>query len=114
MGHSCQQELEEIPVDFMGCEVHMDRRLFLGVLVGGLLAAQLTAQAQQSNKVWRIGLFIPGFLPACGTDRPPAAALRQGLRDLGYVESQDYVLVVRCVLRDSQVAAAAQELVASE
>src|SRR5262249_20946124 len=37
-----------------------------------------------------------------------------GLRDRGYVESGDLVLVVRCVLRESQAASAAQELVASE
>src|SRR5262249_34769325 len=37
-----------------------------------------------------------------------------GLRDRGYVESGDLVLVVRCVLRESQAASAAQELVASD
>jgi putative ABC transport system substrate-binding protein len=96
--------------------MQMNRRTFLGALASGLLAAPVTAQTRQATKVWRIGLFIPGSPPACGSVRPPPAqtALRQGLQDLGYVESQDYVLVVRCVLHNTQVASAAQELVASD
>jgi hypothetical protein len=35
----------------------MDRRAFIGSLTGGLLAPPLAAEAQQSAKVWRIGIL---------------------------------------------------------
>jgi putative ABC transport system substrate-binding protein len=93
----------------------MDRRAFMTSIGAGTLAAPFVASAQGPTKVWRIGLLIPGIPPTCASDQPPSAfALRQGLRDLGYVESQNYVLVVRCVLRDTQAASAARELVASD
>jgi putative ABC transport system substrate-binding protein len=59
----------------------MKRRVFLGVISGGLLAAPLVAQAEQPGKVYRIGLLLTspdgetGFLAA--------------LRNLGYVEGQN-------------------------
>jgi len=34
----------------------MDRRAFMALVSGGLLAAPLVAEAQQAGKVWRIGL----------------------------------------------------------
>ena len=34
----------------------MDRRAFIGILAGGLLAAPLVTEAQQAGKVYRIGL----------------------------------------------------------
>jgi hypothetical protein len=33
----------------------MERRAFIGMMAGGLLAAPLVAEAQQAGKVWRIG-----------------------------------------------------------
>jgi putative tryptophan/tyrosine transport system substrate-binding protein len=62
----------------------MDRRVFLGTLAGGLLAAPLAAEAQPTRNVRTVGFFGP----------PPSAgglvqAFQQGLRDLGYVEGQD-------------------------
>ena len=35
----------------------MDRRTFLGALASGLLAAPLAAEAQQAEKVYRVGLL---------------------------------------------------------
>ncbi len=58
------------------------RRAFLGTLAGGLLAP-LAAGAQQSGKVWRIGFLAGGTRTADGA---PPVALRQALRELGYVE----------------------------
>ena len=54
----------------------MDRRVFIMAAVGGLLAAPLAAEGQRVGKVRRIG--------SLGEGAPEA--LRQGLREAGYVE----------------------------
>ena len=70
----------------------MERRAFLGVIAGGLLAAPLAAEAQQVGKVPRIG-FLSVTSPS---DRPPLLdAFRQGLRELGWVEGQNIVIDYR-------------------
>src|SRR5438309_11688230 len=38
----------------------MDRRAFIGTLTGGLLAAPLAAEGQQTGKVPRVGWLSPG------------------------------------------------------
>jgi putative ABC transport system substrate-binding protein len=64
----------------------MDRRLFLGILASGLLAAARPADAQPAGKVYRIGAVIGGSR----TDSvQPVEAFRQGLRDLGYIEDRN-------------------------
>ena len=68
----------------------MDRRAFIGSLVGGLLATPLAAQAQPAGKVPRIGALVvasPGFAPIEG--------FRQGLRELGYVEGRNIAVEYR-------------------
>jgi ABC-type uncharacterized transport system substrate-binding protein len=69
----------------------MERRAFLGILTGGLLAAPLAPEAQQATKVARIGYL--------GTNRAANPnlheAFRQGLRDLGYVEGRNLVIEYR-------------------
>ncbi len=56
----------------------------------GLLLVPLTADAQQSGKVPRIGILPPGPI----SKRVHLwEAFRQGLRDLGYVEGQNITLV---------------------
>jgi len=52
----------------------------------GLLAAPLTAEAQQPAKIPRIGLL--GTFPTHGHDE----ALRQGLHELGYLEGQNIAI----------------------
>jgi putative ABC transport system substrate-binding protein len=69
----------------------MDRRAFVGVLAGGLVAAPLAAEAQQVAKVARIG-YLAGNLAASPHMRE---AFRQGLRDLDYVESRNVVIEYR-------------------
>ncbi len=63
----------------------------------GLLAAPLHAEAQQTGKVYRIGFlrFRGGPL----TTSPLYIGLRQGLRELGYVEGQNYVFEYRSAER---------------
>ena len=62
-----------------------DRRAFIVTLAGGLLAAPLTAEAQEPAKVARIGYLASNL--AAGPLRL-GEAFRQGLRDLGYVEGR--------------------------
>ena len=65
----------------------------ISTLALGLLAAPLPTEAQQTNKVYRIGYLSsrPG-LPATNST---VIALLQGLRELGYVEGQNLVLEYR-------------------
>ena len=65
----------------------MNRRRFVALIAGSLAAA--LASAQQPGKMRRVG-----YLRSTGTGLPPAdslqmKALRQGLRDAGYVEGKN-------------------------
>ena len=82
----------------------IDRRRFLLTSLAGAVAGPLAAGAQAAEKVWRIGLLVPGQPPGCGVDSrsPPGRALRDGLRVLGYVETQNYVFVPRCAVREGE------------
>jgi putative ABC transport system substrate-binding protein len=70
----------------------IDRRVFIGTLASGLLTAPLVAQAQPAGKVYRIGILetIPAAQNAANL-----AALRKGLRDLGYVEGRNLIIEYR-------------------
>jgi len=70
----------------------MDRRGFVGHVVAGVLAAPLVVRAQQSGKVYRIGILeaIPAAQNAANLD-----ALREGLRGLGYIEGRNLVIEYR-------------------
>ena len=73
----------------------IERRTFLTMAAGSLLAAPLAAGAQPAGKVWRVGVL--GFTPTTSDMVGPepksafAAALLRGLRDLGYVYGQHFV-----------------------
>ena len=69
----------------------MDRRTFIGTLAGVLVAAPLPIEAQRAAKIPRIG-YLTGSLAA--SPHLPVA-FRQGLRDLGYVESGNLVIEFR-------------------
>jgi putative ABC transport system substrate-binding protein len=69
----------------------MDRRVFIGALTGGLLAAPLAAAAQPAGKVWRIGYLGYGY----PTEPRDLEVFRQGLRDLGYIEGKNLVIESR-------------------
>src|SRR6266436_262540 len=69
----------------------MERRTFLPLVLGSLLAAPLAAEAQQRGKVWRIGYLGSG---------PPVEpryqkALEEALRELGDVPGQQITLEYR-------------------
>ena len=62
------------------------------LLIACAAALPVSAFGQSSHKVWRIG-FLAGGLPS--TAKPNIDGLRQGMKDLGYVEGQDYILDFR-------------------
>jgi ABC-type uncharacterized transport system substrate-binding protein len=65
------------------------RREFITLLGGAAAAWPLTSRAQQSGRIYRIGVLetSPAASNAANFD-----ALRKGLRELGYVEGQNLVL----------------------
>ena len=65
----------------------MGRRAFIGIVGGGMLAVPPAAEAQQP-KVYRIGL-LGGSSPTDPGGRVWEAFF-QGLRELGYVEGQNF------------------------
>ena len=67
----------------------MDRRMFLGTLAGGLLAAPLAAEAQQTGKPARVGHL--GFGPSPSQDIAQSL-LADALRGQGWVEGQNLIL----------------------
>jgi putative tryptophan/tyrosine transport system substrate-binding protein len=63
----------------------MERRVFIGTVAGGLLAAPFTAFAQQPAKVPRIGVL--------GNAQGPAYdGFSRGLRELGYIDGRNITL----------------------
>jgi putative ABC transport system substrate-binding protein len=66
----------------------MDRRTFLAGAGAVLVAVPLAAEAQQTGKVWRMGV-LGGSPPTTPEAARPWEALMQGLRELGYVEGQN-------------------------
>src|ERR1700680_1086350 len=69
----------------------MDRRTFIGTLIGSLLTVPPAARAQQTGKVSVVGVLSPQVGPRTST----IDAARQGLRDLGYVEGKNIAFEVR-------------------
>ena len=71
----------------------MNRRKLLVVFGLGALAGALPALAQQ-GKVWRIGFFYFGSRKSA-LDSGRNGLFLEGMRDLGYIEGKNYVLVER-------------------
>jgi putative ABC transport system substrate-binding protein len=67
----------------------MNRRVFLTGSTFGVLAASLLVEAQQAGKVYRVGMLLAGERPT------QVEALRQGLRELGYIDGQNVVIEAR-------------------
>ena len=67
----------------------MKRRAFLCTLTGGLLAAPLSAEAQQTGKVYRIGVVAAGVNPRSA---PFFQAFEQRLRELGWVDGKNLAI----------------------
>jgi putative ABC transport system substrate-binding protein len=71
----------------------MDRRAFIGSLAGGFLAGPLASEAQQAEKVYRVGYLASSF--SSGAGGVLMASFGQGMRELGYVEGRNLVLEAR-------------------
>ena len=69
----------------------MDRRRFLQTVSATLFAAPLAAEAQQTGKVWRIGVLYRGNKSDAPTVLQP---FLEGLRQLGYVEGKSMKLEI--------------------
>jgi len=67
-------------------------RTFLGVLAASLLGVLSSAAAQQGAKIPRIGWVLTGTE---ASSRQNVEAMRNGLRELGYVEGANVVLDLR-------------------
>jgi putative tryptophan/tyrosine transport system substrate-binding protein len=81
----------------------MDRRAFISSVTSSVLAASLSAFAQaQQAKVYRVGVIHQGGPYYVGVD-----GLKEGLRELGFVEGKDYVLETRDLKGDLKAAAEA-------
>ena len=65
----------------------MERRAFLGAVTSGLLAAPLAAEAQQTTKVYRLGLLFT-VLPSTFPHEWP---FYERMRELGWVYGRDFV-----------------------
>jgi putative ABC transport system substrate-binding protein len=88
----------------------MERRTFMGLVSGGLLAAPLTAWAQPVKKPWRIGYLSGGSSPVMA---PYVAAFREGLRNRGLIEGENIVVEYRWADGNNEkLPALAAELVA--
>jgi putative ABC transport system substrate-binding protein len=72
----------------------VNRRAFIILIGGAAVMSPLAARAQQAGKLWRIC-----YLSAVSRESSSRsyAALQQGMRELGYVEGNDFVLEWRSV-----------------
>jgi putative ABC transport system substrate-binding protein len=77
------------------------------LVILGVLAAPLALEAQQTGKVYRIGVLSPGASPP-----GPLEAFREGLRDLGYVDGRTVLIEWRFAEgKNERLATLADELV---
>jgi putative ABC transport system substrate-binding protein len=67
----------------------MDRRVFVIGLGAVLAAAPFAVEGQQTGKVYRVGFLSGTTVPDL------VGALRQGLRELGWIEGQNVVIEER-------------------
>jgi len=78
----------------------------MAAFAGGLLAAPIAAQARQVGKMYRLGFLRDGPPPDTFV-----GALRQGLRELGYVEGQHITVEYELARTSKELPAAAARLV---
>jgi ABC-type uncharacterized transport system substrate-binding protein len=85
----------------------MNRAAFVVTLALGVLAAPIVLGAQQTGKVYRIGVLSPGAPPP-----GPLEAFREGLRDFGYMEGRTIVIEWRFAEgKNERLSGLAEELV---
>lgn len=72
----------------------MNNKIIVCLLITVFLLTLSPAEAQQTGKVYRIGYLAPRS-PSTRTVSVRRKAFREGLRELGYVEGQNLVIVER-------------------
>ena len=82
----------------------MDRRAFVVLVAGSILAAPHAVEAQDVAKIPRIGMLG-------GAPGPLVDAFKQGLRELGYIEGQNIVVEARWADSPEKLPALAADLV---
>ena len=70
----------------------IDRRTFIGSVVGGILAAPLSAQSQQAGKVYHVGYLST---PTRESVEKGVEAFLRKLRELGWVDGQNLSIEYR-------------------
>jgi len=70
----------------------MDRRLFIGMSVAGLIAIPLASRAQSSGKPPRIG-FLNNLNPSAAS--ASTEAILRGLQDLGWIDGKNMAIEYR-------------------
>src|SRR4029450_5809498 len=70
----------------------MDRRRFLLTSLAGAVAVPLAVGAQQAGRPYRIGVLD---IVKVSSNEANLSAFRQGLRELGHVEGQNFVIEYR-------------------
>ena len=85
--------------------IGMTRRKFIGLL-GAMVASPFAASAQQRGKVWRIDLLRVGPPPPSFIE-----PFQKGLRELGYVEWQSFIIEPGLAKNAGQLPELAAELV---
>ena len=70
----------------------MKKKITVFALCAMLFALCFSAQAQQAEKIPRIGYIASAGPDAAGTNR---GAFQQGLRDLGYIEGKNIIIEFR-------------------
>jgi putative ABC transport system substrate-binding protein len=76
-------------------EKDMKNKITVLVLSAMLFALCVSADAQQSAKIPRVGFLSVQVSPTPTTPNPLADAFRQGLRDLGYIEGKNILVEYR-------------------
>ena len=71
----------------------MNRTILISLLIAGLLTTVSLTEAQQPAKIPRIGYVSGSGNPS--NPGPYVEALRQGLRDLGYIEGKNILIEYR-------------------
>jgi putative ABC transport system substrate-binding protein len=71
----------------------MERRMFLGIVAGSLLAEPLVAGAEQAGKVYRVGIL--GESASDPSEARLWQTFRLGLRDLGWIEGRNILIESR-------------------
>src|SRR5437763_3083784 len=78
----------------------MDRRTFVTLVAGTCLLEPLALRAQQTGKVFRIGLLAPYTEPTPG--RIDIEGLRTGLRDFDWVEGKNLFIDISWMVANPQ------------